>query len=112
MTHRALVMVDDRTATLVEVGGKSLHFGHRTADGLFVLRAAWKYEYAYPLGAEIPLGLPRAVEQGIRRVTKKKEPAPVERPRRRAEKAPTPVALDEPSTWRSDRLAAAVANPY
>jgi hypothetical protein len=108
-------MVDDRTATLVEVGDKALHCGMRTRDGLMVLRAAWKYEYAYPLGQDIPLALPRAMEIRLkpeRPRAAQKAPAARRRPAKRSLVTARPVALDEAPTWRTGALAAAIANPY
>lgn len=115
MTHRALVMVDDRTATLVEVGDTALHCGHRTRDGLMVLRAAWKYEYAYPLGETYLLALPAAVKRGVKNVPQKaSEPAPQpsRAPARVRVPSLPPLDLTAAPTWRGPVLAAAIENLY
>jgi len=115
VTHRALVMVDDRTATLVEVGDTALHCGHRTRDGLMVLRAAWKYEYGYPLGETYLLALPAAVKRGVKNVPQK-APEPAPEPSRAPARAVVPrvpsLDLKAPPTWRRPALAAAIENWY
>lgn len=117
MGHRAWAFDAEMTQmTLVDVGEKALHLGHRLPDGRMIARAAWAYEYrgVYVLGRVEQCALAHYQQHSVAPARKAPAAAPqrAKKTRKVAGVSPVAVILDEASTWRSDRLVAAIANPY
>jgi len=81
-TVRALVQIDETTAALQEVSKGQAHCGAYTDEGLMVMRPAWTYEYAYPLGALQTIAL--SAYQSHRLPTRTAAPSAPQRPVQRA----------------------------